>query len=293
LKDIPFAKQLNLGLHGANWGKIKAGTYNGNYTKAQTLLGVAWDAYQDPGTGEIEEGVVILRHVTDVLNAVSIGLASEDEHRAIMLVGKRGSGKSRTLSLICAKHKATVIHALPSWSGSYLNFLNKFGEGFNLGPWRSGGDAESEILRSLSHTNPVICIDEFNHFSAAGINFLKAVLNQTRSVLVTATIPHFLAKMASDRSTSPESAQYLRRCIAIIHIAEPDERSVLQIQRALFPDLELAPGQASAIAAAAVKMNGLDSVCAILDGSDDSADVPASIERHKRSLRTALKPGEF
>lgn len=292
IKDIPFANRLGLGLHGANWGKIKAGTYTGSYTKAATLLGVAWEAYRHPSSGEVEEGVVILRHVTDSLNAVAIARAAEDEHRLVMIAGKRGSGKSRTLSLIAAKHGAVSLEAMPSWSGSYLNFLNKFGAGLHLGPWRTGGDAEGEIIASLAATHPVICIDEFNYFSPSGINFLKSVLNQTRCVLVTATVPHFLARMASDRSTAQESAQLLRRAVAIIHIQEPDDRLVLQIQRALFPVLELAPGQASSIAAAAAKMDGIDSVCSILDGADDAADVPAAIERHKRSLRTTLHPGE-
>ena len=293
LKDLPFATQLRLGIHGANWGKILAGTYDGSHSKALTKLQVALDAWLHPSGGDTEEGIVILRHVREALDAVEIALAADDEHRLIVLAGLRGSGKSRTISLVHAKHGGYSMEALPSWSGSYLNFLNKFAAGIGVDPSRNGGEAETAILTALgAMTHPVICVDEFNYFSPAGINFLKSILNQTTAVLVVGTIPHYLARMAYQTKTAQESAQLLRRAVCIIHIPAVTERDVCQIQQALFPDLSIDSAQAHAVAAAANRQSRLDSVCSILADADAPDDIPASILRHERGLKVTLKPGE-
>jgi hypothetical protein len=138
----------------------------------------------------------------------------------------------------------------------------------------------------------VICIDEFNYFSPAGINFMKAILNQTTAVLVVGTIPHYLARMAYDTKTAQESAQLLRRAVAIIHIPPVTERDVCQVQRSLYPHLELAPGNAQAVAASANRKSRLDSVCTIFADADGPQDIPEAILRHERGLKVTLKPGE-
>lgn len=292
LKDIPFAKQLRLGLHGANWGKILAGTYDGSFAKALIKLQVALEAYENPGSGETEEGIVILRHVREACDAMKIASFAEDEHRLVVIAGLRGSGKSRTMSLVAHKFPGHHMEALPSWAGGYLNFLNKFAAGVGVTTSRSAGDAEDAILSSLIQTPSPIYIDEFNYFSPAGINFLKAVLNKTRCPIMTATVPHYLSRMSSDHRTAQESSQLLRRAVSIIHIPAVTDREVIQIQGALFPDLTLAPGNAGEIARSANRTSRLDSVVAILDDAESAADIPAAIARHERAFKVTLKPGE-
>lgn len=291
LNDIPFAKALRLGMHGANWGKIKAGTYDGNFSRSLLKLDVALADHSAQGTGETEDGIVILDHVQTALDAVDIAMVAEDEHRLVVLSGPRGSGKSRTLSILHSRHGGHSMAALPSWSGGYLNFLNKFAAGIGLHESRSAGSAETLILTHLGTSSGLITIDEFNYFSPAAINFLKAVLNDTRWVIATATVPHYLARMAADRQTSQEASQLLRRAVAIIHIPTVTSRAVEQIQRAFHPHLDLS-GQASSVASAANRIHRLDSVCAILSDAEDSADIPAAIARHERATKTALRPGE-
>lgn len=292
LKDIPFAKQLRLGIHGANWGKILAGTYDGSFAKVIAKFQVALEAYDNPGSGETEEGIVVLRHVREALDAMKIASAAEDEHRLVVVAGLRGSGKSRTMSLVAHKFPGHQMEALPSWSGGYLNFLNKFAAGVGVPRHLSAGDAETAILDSLT-TNPrPIYIDEFNYFSPAGINFLKAVLNKTGCPIMVSTIPHFLSRMANDTRTAQESAQLLRRAVAIIHIPAVTEREVIQFQRALFPELDIAGTAAGEVARSANRHSRLDSVVAILQDADSAADITTSILRHERGAKVTLKPGE-
>lgn len=294
LKDIPFANQLRLGIHGANWGKILAGTYTGSFTKALTKLEIALDAYHNPGTGETEEGIVVLGHVREALNAMEIAKATDDEHRLVILAGPRGSGKSRTIALAHHRFGGNTIEALPSWSGSYFDFLVQFADelGVSIDGKRSKGAFESAILDALKSDPRAIFIDEFNYFSAAGINFIKAILNRTCCPIMTATVPHFLSRMVADNRTAQESAQLVRRAVAIIHIPHVTERDVMQVQLGLFPDLTITGDQAREISAAANRHSRLDSVYAILDDAESTADLAKAIGRHDRAKKVTLKPGE-
>jgi hypothetical protein len=294
LKDIPFASTLRLGIHGANWGKILAGTYTGSFSKALTLLEIALDAYEHPGTGETEEGVVILSHVREALDAFDIARAADDEHRLVILAGPRGSGKSRTIALAHHRHGGAYMEALPSWSGSYFDFLIQFAAGLAVAidGRHTKGSFETAILADLAaHPRPIF-IDEFNYFSPAGINFIKAILNRTRCAVMTATVPHFLTRMAADTRTAQESAQLVRRAVAVIHIPAVTEREVVQLQTSLFPHLPLSADASRDIASAANRHSRLDSVFAILDDAEDQADIPKAIARHERAKKITLKPGE-
>ena len=75
LRDIPFANQLRLDIHGANWGKILAGTYDGQFKKVLIKLQVALADYEHGSSGETEEGIVVLDHVRQTLDSVDIAFA--------------------------------------------------------------------------------------------------------------------------------------------------------------------------------------------------------------------------
>lgn len=294
LKDIPFSNTLRLGIHGANWGKILAGTYTGSFSKALTKLEIALDAYDHPGTGETEEGIVILSHVREALDAFEIAAAADDEHQLVILAGPRGSGKTRTISLVHSRHGGSSLEALPSWSGSYYDFLKQFSDGLGIDTslCRSKGAVEIAILSDLNANPRPIFTDEFNYFSPDGINFVKAILNRTKCPVMLASVPHFLSRMAADTRTAQESSQLIRRAVAVIHIPAVTEREVVQMQTALFPDLPLSADAARAIATSANRHCRLDSVYAILDDTESPADTSKAIARHERSKKTTLKPVE-
>lgn len=286
LRDIPFAEQLGMRYHGANWGKIKAGTFTGNLTSAVTHLSAVLDGYlrSTSGTGAIESGTVLLDHVTQFLDAIDIARANDDEHRLVVVSGPRGAGKTRVLSLTAQRHNAIIISAMPSWGGAYLGFLNQFAEALGIPTARSAAEAERNIIQHVNNGIGMILLDEFNHFSAAGINFLKALINQTRVVIGVATVPYHLQRMASDRSTAQESVQFLRRAVAIVHIPTLTTRTIIQLAGAIRPGLDVAK-HASAIAQAANQGDRLDAACAILEDAASTDDIPQSIARHTFAKR--------
>ncbi len=296
LKDIPFASQLRLKLHGANWGKIKSGTFDGRADRALVNLAIALEQYQNQSGGEVEDGIVILDHVRQALDLVTLARTADDEHRLVVIVGVKGSGKTRTLKLIQSKCGGYLLSARQSWGGAYLNFLNQFATGLGITTvYRSQGEAEVGIIDYLAGPERlgtgIILIDEFNYFSSSAINFLKTILNETMWVLATATIPYHLSQMASSRATYQEAGQLLRRAVAIHHIPAVSVRMVDLVATALFPHLDIT-GSQSDIATAANQINRLDSVIAILRGTDPDVpgDVTKSIARHRRFTQISLDP---
>lgn len=285
-KNIPFAEFIGLKYHGANWGKIKAGNFSGNLQAAVNHLAACLDKYLQnaSGAGAIESGTVLLDHVTQFLDAVDIARATDDEHRLVIVSGPRGSGKTRVLSLAATRHNATILAAMPSWAGAYLGFLNQFAAGLGIATSRSAADAEQHIIAHLSEGTPMILIDEFNHFSPSGINFVKSIINNTRAIIGVATIPYHLQRMASDRSTAQESVQLIRRAVAIVHIPAITPPVVNQLATALRPGLDVAP-HAAAIATAANQGDRLDAACRILADATDTADIPRAIARHHLATR--------
>jgi DNA transposition AAA+ family ATPase len=294
LKNIPFADILRLGIHGANWGKILAGNYTGSFSNALTKLEVALDAYEHPGTGDVEEGVVLLSHVREALDAFEIASKADDEHQLVILAGQRGAGKTKTISLVHHRYGGSSLEALPSWAGSYYDFLKQFADGLGVTATgcHSKGAFEMAILSDLAASPRPIFTDEFNYFSPAGINFVKAILNRTRCPVMLASVPHFLSRMAADTRTAQESSQLIRRAVAVIHIPAVTEREVVQLQTTLFPNLELSADAARAIATSANRLGRLDSVYAILEDAESPADIQKAIGRHQRSKKTTLLPKE-
>ncbi len=296
LKDPEFAKLLHFKLHHANWGKIIAGTYVGDFSKALVNFEVSLDEYENQGLGELEDGIVVLKHVKEALDATEIGIAAEDEHRLTIVSGVRGAGKTRTLQLVHTKHGGFITGARPSWSKSYLNFLNGIActPGMELGEFRGSRDAETHLLKFMK-ANPrkTLCIGEFNYFCSDGIGFMKTALNETDWAFTVDTIPFHLNRMASDRSTAQESAQLLRRTVAIIKIPPVSPRTVESIRKAMFPDLDL-NGRLNEIATVANQFDRIDTVRQILEDADPSvpSDVANAIERHKRLHKVNLNPGE-
>lgn len=295
LPDGDFVRSLGIRYSGPTWAKVKSMTYQGDRPKVLEILAEALHRYRTgaAGSAEADGRTVLLDHVRLALDAVAIARAATDEHRLIVICGRQGSGKSETLRLIARRHAGHLIFARPSWSGGYLHFLNSFAHGVGLSAdHRSPSPAETAIIDHLRLHPAVILIDEFNHFSEKSINFIKAVLNETRSVVACATIPSHLARMASDRATAEESRQLLRRAVAIIHIPPVSSLQITALQRALWPDVAL-DGHAPNLAAVANRLHALDTVCQVLADSRpaDPADLPKAIDRHQQLVRVAVRPG--
>lgn len=293
LPDSDFARRLKFEYSASSWGRIRSGTYHGNLDKALRYSREALQRYQVGGghLPEARNGVVFFPHILDALDAVAVARVAKDEHRLAVVTGEPGAGKTVTLKALSGEHTNSLyMESLPSWAQSYLRGLRGLARGLGLaGTLRSCGEAEDAILNHLTAAPGLILIDEFNHFSKDLINFLKTIINQTRSAMAVATLPHHLARMTSQHNE--EARQFLRRAVAIIHIGRVTTETVLGLAAAVAPDLALG-NRAIAIANAANRMKRLDTVKVILDeidGEGETAidDAIRRIERSQRAVATA------
>lgn len=288
LPDQEFARRLKFEYSGSSWGRIRAGTYHGNTEKALRYSREALQRYQVDG-GHLPEargGIVLFSHILDALDAVAVARVSKDEHRLCVVTGEPGAGKTVTLKALIAEHTNSLyMHARPSWGQSYLRGLIGLARGLGLaGTMRSCGQAEDDIISHLVSAPALVLIDEFNHFSKDLINFLKTIINETKSALVVSTLPNHLARMHSQHNE--EARQFLRRAVAIVHIGRVTSETVLGLAAVVAPDLALG-NRALAIANAANRMKRLDTVKVILeeiDGADEAA-IDAAIRRIERAQR--------
>ena len=220
------------------------------------------------------------------MDAVEAASCTKDEHRLVFIVGKTGSGKSKTAAYLASRFNGAIINAAPAWEKSYLHALASIGAGLGIGnSWRSAGDAERSIIQALQTAPRLIIIDEANHFNRATLNFLKTVLNLTRCGLVLLTLPDHMARMSAD--SREEFPQLLRRSIAIIHIPSITGEEVSAIQRGLFPQMDIR--NTSPICALANQFYNLDTVRRVLEEIDAGQTPDAAVKAVRRQIQ-AITP---
>lgn len=289
LPDGDFVRAVKLGYSGSSWGKIKAGTFSGNHTNALRAVTAALARAQAGIEVEVVDGVVLLDHVRDAVAAVEIARTTRDEHRLVVMVGEAGAGKSVTGRLLAEQFGGTYVEAHPSWARSYNQGLGELARGVGLSAVFNGaGAAERGVLEALARAPRLMVIDEANHFSRDLINFLKAVLNETRCAIVLLTLPRHLARMAAEHSE--ESRQLLRRAVAIIHIPAVSSAEVVALHAGLFPHVHL-NAHGPALAVAANRLHRLDTVVRIFgEATATGEEIGEAAARVEKSLRTAVQP---
>ena len=282
LNDKDFCRRVGFTLSPSSWGKIKAGTYAGNCHSALQVVQRALKTDMRETVPVVDAGIVLFPHILTAADAVTAARAANDEHRLVIVVGKAGSGKSKTAAYLGRKFGGTLIHATSSWEKKYLHALTSIGQGLGIGnSWRSAGEAERAILQSLQVSPRLIIIDEANHFNRSTLNFLKTVLNTTRCCLVLLTLPHHIAKMAAD--SREEFPQLLRRAGAIIHIPVITGEEVRCIQKALYPEINIK--NFAPIYSLANTLHNMDTVRRILDEMDAGLSVDEAVENVRRQIQ--------
>lgn len=293
--DGDFARSMGLSFSASTWNKIKNLTYRGNLHKSLEECVAALARHRDgtPVSAELVGKTVVLHHVQQALDAVDIARAAHDEHRLVLVVGKKGAGKTRTLEAISARHEGHFMHARPSWGRGYLQFLRSFAAGCRIpSDFTSAGAGESIIIDAANQQpGLVIEIDEFNHCNSDSLNFIKAVLNETTWTIAAGTLPRHLAWMASSAQTSEEAGQLFRRAVAIVHIPLVSTRDIELVAGTLYPQAPL-NGHTSALASAANRLHLMDTVCDVLADTnpENPHDLPSAIARYESLKKSSIRP---
>ena len=288
LADEAFSKQVKLGYSGSSWGKIKAGTFSGSWEKASASVKRALITARG-GIARSVGRFVLFEHIDALLSGIALAREEEGPNRLLIVVGKMGMGKTEIARYLAREEEAAVVEGRPAWAGSYMAALGDFAAALGLqGDWRSVAAAEQAVVEELRLSPRLIVVDEGNYFSSQGLNFLKLVLNRSRSVVVLLTLPPDFARMLA--TNRHESRQLVRRAVAILQIPDVSERDVRSMHAAGWPDVAI-NGHAPQVAAAANKFGGFDLVARVLDEADpaDGEDLPAAVARVRGRLDMGMK----
>jgi len=290
LPDEDFARVVKFRMSGSSWGKIKAGNFPGNLDNAADAVRRSLTAALTGSTTAVavDNGTVILDHVADAVAAVQLARVAKDDHRLVLIVGDSGAGKSATTTYLARRFDGCYMHAHPAWGRSYMAALAEIAEGIGLQEeFLSVRKAEAGILRDLRSRPRLLVIDEANHFNKDGINFLKAIINETRCALVLATLPNDFQRLNAEHSH--ETRQLVRRAVAITRIPAVDSAQVIALHCALKPNVHL-NGHAPSIASKANAYHRIDTVIRILNEVDPNVegDLADAIDRVEKAIKVSM-----
>lgn len=285
LSDAAFAESVRLGFVGSTWGKIKAGTFDGNLEQALRKVRLALTRATTKGLDPAAGRFVMFEHVRGVLSGVRIAQQTpQSQNRLIVFLGNTGMGKTEIAKHLERELGATRVDGQPSWGSSYMAALSDIALALGVHERiQSRHQAERAILNELRSAPRLLVIDEANYFTTDGLNFIKAIMNLTQAVVVLCTLPDdFLRWKSANRH---ETRQLVRRSVGVLRAPPVTARDVLSVQAAGWPDLHITAA-APKVAAAANKIAGYDLVVRFLEelDPDDPEDVDSALARAMEQL---------
>ena len=284
--DAHFARSIKFDYSGSVWAKIKVGSFNGSLPKAIASIKRA-NAFTQTGRhiDHTEGGIVLLDHILDAENAVTLARHATDDHRLVIVVGHSGAGKTVTLNYLTRKFGGNIIQGLPSWGRSELSAVTGLAEGLGIvEEIKTVRQGERAILASLQAVPRLVPIDEANYFNAYGLNLIKTIINKSSAAVVIGTLPDALRRMNAEHNH--ETLQLVRRAVAIVQISPVDPATVTALAATLAPGVHI-NGHAAALASFANRSHRADTVARVLDETEpgNPDDLPVAIERVERAIR--------
>jgi hypothetical protein len=152
-------------------------------------------------------------------------------NRLVICEGDSGSGKSRALQALRARHHGNVlvVEADESWKtpkAMVSNLLVAIGESASVE--NISGDfltRQNRLIDALRARRVLVCIDESQHMAAQGLTILKTLLNRTVSCFIIAGQSTLWRKL---QATAWQEAKQLRhnRCFASLSFGAPAAEDV-------------------------------------------------------------------
>jgi hypothetical protein len=166
-----------------------------------------------------DQEIIPLSQFRAVAVAVSECRNKKTPERLVKYLAPTGGGKSMLCNYLVKKEKAQVVEARDVWKRSYFTVLKDLCKALRISVTTDNSPSmlEDALIKELSSKRYLLVIDEAEFFGASAINGLKLLLNNTRLVLVTCSIPEAHDKW--NRYFPMEAGQLSRRTHAIVELS--------------------------------------------------------------------------
>jgi DNA transposition AAA+ family ATPase len=247
--DKTFAAE-SLTVSDTVWYRVRTGKYHAeDHTRVLSKLTADLSCILDGQqiTGSIREHRIIpLSHITESRAALNLAFA-EQRNRIVIVLADTGGGKTMIAKSIARDFasRTALVEATESWRKSYLAGIQAIARVCGVDPIANNmRQAEAALIAHLNAHPRIIVIDEGNYFGPACLNLVKAIVNQTSSIVVILAMPVLWQFIT--RASQQEARQLRNRAAAILELKQVKKRDVALALQETIPTWETLNGSASA-----------------------------------------------
>jgi len=248
--DRTFSRDW-LSVSETTWFRIKTNSYKADdHSKALEKLTSDLAKLLDHialTSGKVQP-ILPLSHISESRKALNIAFG-EDRNRLIITLADTGGGKTTIVKSICRDFPGRVapVEATETWRHSYLAGLHGIGAACGILDLPSNSRrAEQLLLTELMARPRIILIDEGNYFGPACLNLVKAILNNSSSVIGIYALPVFWNFIT--RSSLHEARQLRNRTAAMLQFDSVKDSDVRLALSKSVPGWDSLNGSAAAAA---------------------------------------------
>ncbi len=230
---------------------------------------------------------------------------TDSEERLVTLVGATGQGKGRACKeLIKERGNGVIVHADPTWRGSYRAILAAICERMRLPTGGTAVQMQQNLITELTRNRHTLYIEELSRHNMTPklCELFLLLLNKTRAALVLAVNPEgfdTLLHVYDSRRRNPRmsdgSAQLLRRGrppVAAEGIEDSQARAFLEARFAGDPAIDQAAQELAAHANALGGYSLIKEVLMILQSLKrplSAALVQAAVAKYRQRWQNPCK----
>lgn len=226
--DQQFAEGLSVSQ--TVWYRVRTGKYPAeDHSKVLRKLSADLGSILDNEalTGAVKtQKILPLSHITAARDALNMAFG-EVRNRIVIALADTGGGKSMIAKSIHRDFpsRTAVVEATESWRKSYLAGIQGISRACGIAePRNNMRIAEADLLDILRTQPRIIVIDEGNYFGAPCLNLVKAIVNQTQSIVVILAMPVLWRFIT--RASHQEARQLRNRCAAILEFERVQKADV-------------------------------------------------------------------
>ena len=258
-------------VNSVTWFHVHKGTYKGNGSNVLTKVSEGWRRCKEVMAAKSKNKVhpfYITPEFEDLNEAVQLAHShAEDgrEDRLVTVLGRYGMGKTAFgRQLIDQRREGVLIHAHVDWRGGVKSMMQDVAQALGLSEDGTIRNLRTSIFAELNAKRQTVYVHELSphNINRPIIEFLRALINETKVVLVMFAVPEFYEEILR---IGGETARQLMRRGRIIRIEEVLPQTALSILKEEFSEGRTVEAAATQLARHASTFGGAHLVRCVVE----------------------------